>query len=100
MPQVVMPIGVELKKGVPVSPGVVVAHAHCVDDVLISHEPYTLDDDSLSGEISRFERACAVVVRELDDTVTRVARQIGEEQANIFRAARSLLRNPSPVSKA
>ena len=38
-----------MKKGVPVSPGVAVAHAHCVDDVLISHEPHTLDDASLSA---------------------------------------------------
>ena len=88
-----------MKKGVPVSPGVVVAHAHVVDDVLISHEPYTLDDASLSGEISRFERACAVVVRELDDTIGRVARQIGEEQANIFRGHRQLLRDPSLLGK-
>ena len=57
-----------MKKGVPVSPGVAVAHAHCVDDVLISHEPYSLEDSNLSGEVSRFERACAVVLRELDDT--------------------------------
>jgi phosphoenolpyruvate-protein phosphotransferase len=88
-----------MKKGVPVSPGVVVARAHCVDDVLISHEPYTLDDTGLSEEISRFERACAVVVRELDDTISRVARQIGEEQANIFRGHRQLLRDPSLMSK-
>jgi phosphoenolpyruvate-protein phosphotransferase len=88
-----------MKKGVPVSPGVVVAHAHCVDDVLISHEPYTLDDASLSGEIGRFERACAAVVRELDDTVSRVAQQVGEERANIFRAHRALLRDPSLTTK-
>src|SRR5262245_3988059 len=84
-----------MKKGVPVSPGVAVAHAHCVDDVLISHEPYTLDDAGLSAEIARFERACAAVLRELDDTIARVARQIGQEQANIFRAHRQLLRDPS-----
>ena len=84
-----------MKKGVPVSPGVAVAHAHCVDDVLISHEPYTLDDAGLSAEVARFERACAAVMRELDDTIARVARQIGQEQANIFRAHRQLLRDPS-----
>ena len=30
-----------MKKGVPVSPGVAVAHAHCVDEIITSHEPYT-----------------------------------------------------------
>src|SRR4051812_10016329 len=29
-----------MKKGVPVSPGVAVAHAFCVDQVLARHEPY------------------------------------------------------------
>ncbi|MFO0927729.1 MAG: phosphoenolpyruvate--protein phosphotransferase [Gemmataceae bacterium] len=83
----------------PVSPGVAVAHAHCVDEVISSHEPYSLDDSHLSGEVSRFERACAAVIRELDDTVDRVSRQIGEEEASIFRAHRQLIRDPSLVSK-
>jgi phosphoenolpyruvate-protein phosphotransferase len=88
-----------MKKGVPVSPGVVVAHAHCVDEVITSHEPYTLDEASVSGEVSRFERACAAVARELDETVTRVSRQIGEEEAAIFRAHRQLLRDPTLYAK-
>ena len=49
-----------MKKGVPVSPGVAVAHAHCVEEVITSHEPYTLDDANVSGEVSRFERATRV----------------------------------------
>ncbi len=84
-----------MKKGVPVSPGVAVAHAHCVGDVITSHEPYTLDDSSVAGEVARFDRACAAVARELDDTVQRVASQIGEDEAAIFRAHRQLLRDPT-----
>src|SRR5262245_10821051 len=83
-----------MKKGVPVSPGVAVAHAHCVDEVITTHEPYTLDDTGLAGEVGRFERACAAVVRELDETIARVSRQIGEDEASIFRAHRQLLRDP------
>jgi phosphoenolpyruvate-protein phosphotransferase len=83
-----------MKKGVPVSPGVAVAHAHCVDEVITTHEPYTLDDAGLAGEVGRFERACAAVVRELDETIARVSRQIGEDEASIFRAHRQLLRDP------
>jgi phosphoenolpyruvate-protein phosphotransferase len=88
-----------MKKGVPVSPGVVVAHAWCVDDVITTHESYNLDDASVAGEIGRFERACAVVARELDDTIARVTRQIGEEEAAIFRAHRHLLRDPTLATK-
>jgi phosphoenolpyruvate-protein phosphotransferase len=88
-----------MKKGVPVSPGVVVAHAWCVDDVITTHEPYTLDDSKVAGEIGRFERACAAVARELDDTIARVTRQISDEEAAIFRAHRHLLRDPTLATK-
>src|SRR5262245_18767451 len=83
-----------MKKGVPVSPGVAVAKAHCVDEIITTHVPYTPDAAGLSDEVSRFEHACAAVIRELDDTIARVPKQISEEQAGIFRAHRQLLRDP------
>ena len=88
-----------MKKGVPVSPGVAVAHAHCVEEVITSHEPYTQDDASLSGEVNRFERACAAASREIEETISRVSRQIGDEEAAIFRAHRQLLRDPTMIGK-
>jgi phosphoenolpyruvate-protein phosphotransferase len=81
-------------KGVPVSPGIAVALAHRVGEVINHHEPYTLDENGLSGELGRFERAIGAVARELDDTIARVREQIGDEQAAIFRAHRQLLRDP------
>src|SRR5205807_9549497 len=88
-----------LKRGVPVSPGVAVARAYCVDEVLAPREPAHLDRSALSGEIARFDRACAAAVRELDAITERVGRQIGEEEAAIFRAHRLLLRDPALVAK-
>jgi phosphoenolpyruvate-protein phosphotransferase len=88
-----------MNKGVPVSPGVAVAHAYCVEQILAHHEPYRLDSSALSAEVSRFERACAAVARELDETIARVSRQVGEEEAAIFRAHRQLVRDPSLSSK-
>jgi phosphoenolpyruvate-protein phosphotransferase len=88
-----------MRKGVPVSPGVAVAHAHCIDPVLGRHEPFRLDAAALSAEVSRFERACAEVGSELDEIIARVSRQVGEEQAAIFRAHRQLLRDPSLAYK-
>src|SRR5262245_53118050 len=88
-----------MKKGVPVSPGVAVAQAHCVDEIITSHEPYTPDASGLSEEVSRFEHACATVIRELDDTIARVSKQIGDEEAGIFRAHRQLLRDPTLFNK-
>jgi phosphoenolpyruvate-protein phosphotransferase (PTS system enzyme I) len=88
-----------MKKGVPVSPGVAVAHAYCVDEVLARREPNQLDIAALSGEINRFDRACAAAAEELDAIVARVSRQVGEDEAAIFRAHRLLLRDPSLVGK-
>jgi phosphoenolpyruvate-protein phosphotransferase len=88
-----------MKKGVPVSPGVVVAHAYCLDQAPPGHEPYHLDAAALSGEVHRFDRACAAVGRDLDDTIARVSRQVGPDEAAIFRAHRTLLRDPTLLNK-
>lgn len=88
-----------MKKGVPVSPGVAVARAYCVDEVLARREPLKLDEAALSGEISRFDRACAGAAAELDAIVARVSQQLGEEEAAIFRAHRLLLRDPAFIGK-
>src|SRR3954447_7638876 len=88
-----------MRKGVPVSPGVAVARAYCVDEVLARREPNKLDVAALSDEISRFDSACAAAAQELDAIVTRVNQQIGEEEAAIFRAHRLLLRDPALVGK-
>src|SRR5437870_3734596 len=88
-----------MKKGVPVSPGVAVARAYCVDEVLARREPTKLDAAALSGEIGRFDDACAAAAAELDAIVARVAQQVGEEEAAIFRAHRLVLRDPALVTK-
>src|SRR5207248_2346268 len=82
-----------MRKGVPVSPGVAVARAFCVDEVLARREPHKLDAAALSDEVVRFDAACAAAVQELDAIVARVSQQVGEEEAGIFRAHRMLLRD-------
>ncbi len=86
-------------KGVPVSPGIVVARAYCVDEVLAQREPRHLDGAALSGEVSRFENAIAAAAKELDAIVTRLAQQLGEDEAAIFRGHRLLLRDPALNTK-
>src|SRR6266567_3820372 len=68
-----------MRKGVPVSPGVAVARAYCVDEVLARREPNYLDVAALSDEVSRFDSACAAAGQELDAIVARVREQVGEE---------------------
>jgi phosphoenolpyruvate-protein phosphotransferase len=88
-----------MRKGVPVSPGVAVAHAYCVDAVFARREPHHLDAAAISGEVNRFDRACAAAAEELDAIVARVSKQVGEEEAAIFRAHRLLLRDPALIGK-
>jgi phosphoenolpyruvate-protein phosphotransferase (PTS system enzyme I) len=88
-----------MRKGVPVSPGVAVARAYCVNEGLTRREPHHLDVSELSVEVSRFITACAAAGRELDATIVRVRQEVGEEEAGIFRAHRTLLRDPSLVGK-
>jgi phosphoenolpyruvate-protein phosphotransferase (PTS system enzyme I) len=86
-------------QGVPVSPGVAVARAYCVNQALARREPIHLTADALSAEITRFDAACAAAAQELDAVARRVTQQVGEDEAAIFRAHKMLLRDPAFVGK-
>jgi phosphoenolpyruvate-protein phosphotransferase len=58
-----------------------------------------LDGAALSGEVGRFTRACAAAAQDLDEIVARVSKEVGEEEAGIFRAHRLLLRDPALLNK-
>jgi phosphoenolpyruvate-protein phosphotransferase len=88
-----------MKKGVPVSPGVAVARAYVMDEVLARREPLHLDGGALSAEITRLDHACASATQELDGIIARVSAQVGDDEAAIFRAHRALLRDPALIGK-
>src|SRR5216683_6330256 len=88
-----------MRKGVPVSPGVAVARAYCVDELLAPREPQQLDGVALPAEVTRFTSACAAAAQDLDAIVARVSKEVGEEEAGIFRAHRLLLRDPALLNK-
>jgi phosphoenolpyruvate-protein phosphotransferase (PTS system enzyme I) len=88
-----------MKKGVPVSPGIAVAPAYCVDELLARQEPQRLDTSAVTGEVTRFTSACAAAGQELDAIVARVGKEVGEEEAAIFRSHRLLLRDPALINK-
>jgi phosphoenolpyruvate-protein kinase (PTS system EI component) len=88
-----------MKKGVPVSPGIAVARAYRLDEALACRVEGPLDDARLAAEVSRFDAACAAAAVELDSIIERVRKEVGEEEAAIFRAHRALLRDPSLTEK-
>lgn len=85
--------------GSAISPGVTVARAYRIDEALVRHDPTILDAAALSAEVTRFEQALGAVGHELDATIERVGRQVGESEADIFRAHRLLLKDPSFIGK-
>jgi phosphoenolpyruvate-protein phosphotransferase (PTS system enzyme I) len=88
-----------MKKGVPVSPGVAVARAYLMDEILARREPHQVEDAAVTSEIDRFDAACERAAQELDSTIARVSAQVGEDEAAIFRAHRMLLRDPALLGK-
>src|SRR3954454_17620432 len=88
-----------MKRGIPISPGIAVARALCLDPGPARHQPYHLDDATVAVELSRFDQACTAAVRELDRLISRVTQQLGEQEAAIFQAHRLLLRDPGLSSR-
>jgi phosphoenolpyruvate-protein phosphotransferase len=88
-----------MKRGVPISPGVAVGRAYCLNDGVSAHTQAPLDDTAVAMEINRLEGACAAAVQELDNLIARVSSQVGEEEAAIFRAHRLLVRDPALLGK-
>jgi phosphoenolpyruvate-protein phosphotransferase (PTS system enzyme I) len=88
-----------MKHGVPVSPGVAVARARRLDELGVCPDRSALDPSDLTGEIGRFDQACAAAAEELDGIIERVAREVGENEAAVFRSHRALLRDPALVAK-
>lgn len=86
-------------RGSAISPGVAVARAYRIDEALARHDPTILDAAALSAEVTRFEQACTAVGNELEVTIEQVSNTIGKSEADIFRAHRMLLRDPSFIGK-
>jgi len=89
-----------MHKGVPISPGVTVARAFCVDETLARQEPGRVEDGAAAAaEVSRFDKAVLDAGADLAAMVARVRQQLGEEEADIFRGHLLLLRDPALIGK-
>lgn len=87
-------------KGIAVSPGVVVGVAHCVEASVGGGELQPLPSTRTpKEEIERFERAVAASTHELESIVVKLAAQLGEEEADIFRSHLKIATDPSMTSR-
>jgi phosphotransferase system enzyme I (PtsI) len=89
-----------MHKGIAVSPGVVVGVAYLVDSVFGSSEPQSLADPALvSGEIERFDRAQAASAADLEAIIAKVAQQLGNAEADIFKSHLAIVNDQTLVAK-
>ena len=89
-----------MRKGIGVSPGVVVGVAHRVESVLGSLEQQTLDHPGLiPAEIERFDRAVADSAADLEALIQKVAQELGDSAADIFKGHLQIVNDPALVSK-
>jgi phosphotransferase system enzyme I (PtsI) len=89
-----------MRKGIGVSPGVVVGVVHRVESVLGTIEQETLANPGLvAAEIDRFDRAVAASAAELETVVQKVAEVLGSSEADIFKSHLQIVNDPALLSK-
>jgi phosphotransferase system enzyme I (PtsI) len=84
-----------IRKGIPVSPGVAVGTAYCIDDIFVAPRATPLEQTEVTAELRRFNEATEKTATDLRALYQKVASQVGEKEAAIFRAHETILRDPS-----
>jgi phosphotransferase system enzyme I (PtsI) len=74
----------ERMRGIPASPGVAVGPAFVFGDILDEVEAREIGEPEVPSEIERFRAAVALVREELAQDAARIAKELGEEQADVF----------------
>lgn len=89
-----------MRKGIGVSPGVVVGVAHRVESVLGSIEQQSLDHPGqVPAELERFDRAVMDASADLEALIQKVAQELGDSAADIFKGHLQIVNDPALVSK-
>jgi phosphoenolpyruvate-protein phosphotransferase len=78
----------------------VVGVAHRVESVLGSLEQQALDDPSqIPAEVDRFDRAVAESAADLEAQIHKVAQELGETEAEIFKGHLQIVNDPALLSR-
>lgn len=73
-----------MRKGIAVSPGVAVGTAYCIHEIFVNPDTKRLADDEVTGELARYETARDKTAADLRALRSKVASQVGPEEASIF----------------
>lgn len=74
----------EVIKGIPVAPGVVIGRAFILDDVRERVPYHTVEPDAVDAEVGRFDAAVKDSIADLEAARKRAADKLGPEPAKIF----------------
>jgi len=74
----------EVIKGIPVSPGVVIGKAFVLEDVLERVPYHTVAASEVPREVSRFDESVELAIKDLQADRDRAAAKLGPEPAKIF----------------
>lgn len=88
-----------MRKGIPVSPGVAVGVAYCINEVFVPPQPRQLTEKEAKTEWKRFEDARKKATSELEALERKVRKQVGQNEAAIFRAHQAMLHDPAMTAK-
>jgi phosphotransferase system enzyme I (PtsI) len=85
----------EIKRGIPVSPGVAIGPALVFDNEGVRIPRRFIEEASLEGEIARLRLAVAAAAREAHENERAVSDKLGKQYAAIFGAHAMLIEDPA-----
>jgi phosphotransferase system enzyme I (PtsI) len=88
-----------MRKGIGVSPGVVIGKAYCIHEIFVNPKTRRLALYTLFSVWRGFYRARARTAADLRALHQKVASQVGAEQAAVFRAHETILHDPAFTAK-
>ena len=88
-----------IRRGIAVSPGVAIGKAYCVDEVIGHLEPHELNGIDVTTELARLDQAWTAAAEDLHAMHTKVATQVGPQEAEIFHTHEMILHDPAFVNK-
>jgi phosphotransferase system enzyme I (PtsI) len=88
-----------MRKGIAVSPGVVVGTAYVIHEIFVNPETKRLEDKEVTAELAAYETAREHAAADLRALQTKVESQVGHDEAAIFAVHEAILRDADFTEK-
>lgn len=88
-----------MRKGIAVSPGVVVGTAYVIHEIFVNPETKRLEDKEITAELAAYESARERAAEDLRALQAKVESQVGHDEAAIFAVHEAILREPDFTAK-